>query len=298
MGKKLTLNDFITKANLKHSNKYNYSLSDYKNSKTKIKIICPAHGVFEQRPSSHLFKKGCPICGNTTKLNIKDFINKANKIHNNKYDYSLVDYKNAKTKINIICNAHGIFNLTPSSHIDQKTGCPICSKKHKYNNNEFIEKARIIHGNKYNYNKVNYVNNYTKIDIICKKHGLFKQTPTNHLCGKGCEICSGSKNENIISLFLDNNKINYIPQFKFNGCINIRKLPFDFYLPELNMCIEYNGKQHYTPIEFFGGYGGFIKQKKRDEIKKKYCTDNNLKLLIIKYNENVIDKLSNILISC
>jgi hypothetical protein len=297
MSKKITSDEFVNKANEIHNNKYDYSKVEYIDNYSKVKIICPIHGEFEQKPNNHLKRKqGCVYCGGRYKFTINDFISKSYKIHGNKYDYSLVNYRNASSKIKIICPLHGEFEQTPSSHTDQQAGCPKCSKKYKYTNDEFVNKANEIHNNKYDYSKVKYINNYTKIEIICKIHGIFSQTPSNHLSGKGCQDCSNSKNENLISLFLDKEKINYATQHKFNDCMNIRKLPFDFYIPKYNTCIEFNGKQHYEPIDFFGGIRGFEKQKKRDKIKIKYCLDNNIKLITIKYNENISEILSKLVL--
>ena len=226
-------------------------------------------------------------------LTTNQFIKRAEVIHNSKYDYSLVYYINAKTKVKIICNKHGIFEQVPDSHITQKTGCPLCSKKHKYTNDEFINKAVLIHNKTYDYSEVKYINNYTKIKIKCEKHGIFEQTPSNHLSGKGCDLCQKSKNENLITIFLKNKNINHKQQHKFDDCKYIRSLPFDFYLPDHNICIEFQGKQHYQPIEFFGGKNGFILQQKRDNVKINYCKNNNIRLIIVKYNDNLLEKLSN-----
>ena len=213
---------------------------DYINAISKIKIICLEHGVFEQTPNNHINRKyGCSNCSINKKINNNEFIERAKLIHGDKYDYSLVNYINAKTKITIICKEHGEFNQIASSHTDQKTGCSFCSKKHNYTTDEFIERARLIHGDRYDYSLVNYVNNYTKIEIICSIHGKFNQVPTNHLNGKGCISCGESKGENIIRLFLIKNNINFIPQYTFQNCRNKKLLPFDFYLPDYNICIEY-----------------------------------------------------------
>jgi hypothetical protein len=225
-------------------------------------------------------------------LTTNQFIERAKGIHNDKYDYSLVEYRNAKTKIKILCYKHGVFEQVPDSHITQKTGCPLCSKKHKYTDHEFIDKAILIHGKIYDYSEVKYKNNYTKIKIKCKTHGFFEQTPSNHLSGKGCDLCQNSKNENLISLILKNNNVNYIQQHKFDDCRHIRRLPFDFYIPDHNMCIEFQGKQHYHPVEFFGGKNGFILQQKRDKIKELFCKKNSIKLILIKYNDNVSNIIS------
>lgn len=136
MSKKLTTKEFIKKANIVHNNKYDYSLVDYKNNFTKIKIICPIHGIFEQIPKSHVSKRsngcGCHKCGGTKLLTQKEFIKKAKKIHGDKYDYSLVDYKNNRVKVKIICPIHGVFEQQPIHHISiQKCGCPICARSMK-----------------------------------------------------------------------------------------------------------------------------------------------------------------------
>lgn len=293
MGKRIDTKEFIKRAKIIHGDKYDYSLAEYNGYANKLIIICKNHGRFLQRPSNHLDGKGCNICGNTKTITQDEFIQKAILIHNGRYDYSLCHYKNAKTKVSIICKEHGAFEQIASSHTDQKTGCPMCSKKHKYSNDEFIQKASLVHNNKYNYNNTNYINNYTKVRILCKSHGDFMQTPSNHLSGKGCEICCSSKNENLISIYLKMNNVDYYQQHKFIDCKYKRRLPFDFYLPEHKMCIEFQGRQHYEPIEWFGGYDGFIKQQKRDHIKKNYCTNHNLKLLLIKYDDNINDLLHN-----
>jgi len=284
---------FINKAKLIHGDTYDYTKTNYINTKTKIKIICPTHGVFEQTPYHHINRHhGCPKCSVTKKLTTDDFINKANLLHNNKYDYSNVEYKNMKSKVVIICPTHGVFEQTPESHITQETGCSKCTRKYNYTNNEFKKKVSSLHNHKYDYCKVNYKNNYSKITIICPNHGEFKQTPSNHLQGKGCELCNESKGENIIKLWLDKNQIKYVREHKFNDCIHKRKLPFDFYLPDFNTCIEFNGIQHYKPIKYFGGDIGFKEQQKRDKIKLDYCNNKNIKLLTIKYNEDINIKLS------
>ena len=149
MSKKLVINDFIEKAKKIHGNKYDYSLVKYINSKTKVKIICLKHGVFEQEVTSHLSGHGCSLCSGSKKSNTLTFIKKAISIHGNEYDYSNVKYINAKTKIDIICSIHGIFKKTPNKHLNGQ-GCPKCSymkirlmritqiEKDKFNGNQII----------------------------------------------------------------------------------------------------------------------------------------------------------------
>ena len=134
--------NFIAKAKLIHGNKYDYSLVDYKNNSTKVKIICPIHGVFEQTPHDHLQKKQCKRCANVT--NTEDFIAKSKIIHNNQYDYSLVDYKNTRENIKIICPIHGVFEQKPYIHL-QGSGCKICGdSKGEKRINTFLQNNSII----------------------------------------------------------------------------------------------------------------------------------------------------------
>lgn len=158
--------------------------------------------------------------------------------------------------------------------------------------NEFIIEAKGKHGDKYDYSKVEYKNAHSKINIICPEHGEFEQTPNNHRLGNGCPICNESKGERKIRMCLEKYNIKYITQHTFDDCKNSRPLPFDFYLPEHNICIEYNGMQHYRVVGHFGGEEGFRQRVINDKIKVEYCNNNNIPLLIIKYNDDVDTALS------
>jgi len=162
-------------------------------------------------------------------------------------------------------------------------------------NDELINKFIIKHYNFYIYKLVNYINSKTKINIICPIHGNFEQLPYEHLRGKGCPNCRESKGEKEIRNILESKKINFSPQYKFNDCKNINKLPFDFYLPDYNTCIEFHGEQHYKPIKWFGGETVFNKLKSRDKIKENYCNDNNIKLIIIPYRKNILKYLNHVI---
>lgn len=184
------MDSFIIRARQAHGNKYNYSKVNYINASKKIIIICPIHGDFEQIPRLHYSSNGCKKCANTYNSIIKtsnneEFIQKAIKIHGDRYDYSNIEYIRAIKNINILCKIHGIFNQTPNSHLRGR-GCPKCGGSVKLNTKIFIEKAIKKHGNIYDYSNVNYINTNTKITIICKKHGSFNQTPNSHLRGNGC----------------------------------------------------------------------------------------------------------------
>jgi hypothetical protein len=287
------LNDvFISKAIKIHGDKYDYSLVDYKNNHTNIQIKCSKHGVFEQSPNSHLRKRGCPTCGRINmglkkRNTLNNFIEQAKSIHGDKYNYSLVEYVSNYTKVKIICPKHGVFEQKPNSHITGKSGCLICSGKYKSDKNFFIEKSKKIHDSFYDYSLVDYKNNNIKVKIICPKHGVFEQKPNNHLSGQNCPICRNSKGELEIKKWLEKNNIIHIQQHKFDGCMFKRHLKFDFYIPEYNMCIEYDGKQHYEIIEHWGGEESLFKIQMRDLIKDEYCRCNNIKLIRFKFSDDM-----------
>jgi len=296
--KKLTTNEFIEKAIKVQGDKYDYSLLNYINNSTKIKINCLEHGEFKQRPSDHLSGSGCPICSylkkavNQTKTTNK-FIIDAKKVHGDNFGYLLVNYVNARTKIKIICKEHGIFEQLPNNHLNGK-GCPKCSYK-IFTTEEFIEKVKNIHNNKYSYPNTNYINNKTKIKIDCPIHGEFEQRPDDHIRGIGCPFCKESHGEKEIRILLEQNNIIFETQKKFKNCRNKNQLPFDFYLPNINLIIEYDGEQHFKPLNFFGGKEGLKNRKKLDIIKNNFCKNSGIGLLRIKYNENIENKIKNYL---
>jgi len=285
--RKYTLLDFIVDANKFHRNKYDYSLVEYKNSLTKVKIICPEHGVFEQLPSNHIHRKrGCSKCNGGIKYDKEKNIELSKIIHGDKYDYSLVEYKNSLTNVKIICPEHGVFNMCFNTHINQKQGCSYCVGKIKTTEN-FISAANKIHHNKYDYSLVEYKNSKTRIKIICPEHGIFEQVASIHISKRkcGCPICKASKGEIGIKNWLDSRNIKYIQQYRFSDCKYKKLLRFDFYLPELNICIEYDGEQHYKPIKNWGGNKSLDLITLKDDIKNKYCLNNGVKLIRIKYDE-------------
>ena len=186
------LDNFLKKAQSIHNNKYDYSSVEYKNAHTKVKIICPEHGAFMQRPHAHtLIGQGCPACAiEKNKFSTEVFIKKSRKIHGYKYNYSSVNYKDSKAKVKIICPDHGKFLQIAENHMSKGHGCPRCYGFNKTTIN-FIEEARPLHHNKYNYSKSTYFNNNTPVTIICKIHGEFKQTPYVHNIKKaGCPKCA------------------------------------------------------------------------------------------------------------
>jgi hypothetical protein len=230
------------------------------------------------------------------KLTQELFIDKANKKHNNFYDYSLVNYVNAITKVIIICPKHGEFKQQPNNHLYGQR-CIRCMgdnvRKARISNTEdFIEKSKETHGEKYNYSLVNYKTGKDKVIIICRFHGEFLQTPFAHSSPsmkQGCPFCKISKGEDEIEKFLIKNNIEYIREYKFKNCINPKtnkKLPFDFYLPQINTIIEYQGEQHYKKTRYFESRGGGLKELQyRDKIKKEFGILNNFNYIEISYKQ-------------
>jgi len=274
---------------IKKIHNYDYSNTIIENSKSMINVFCSIHGEFTIRADHHLNGQGCPKCMIEKKREKykNDFIKKAKEKHGDKYDYSLVNYINRKTKVQIICPYHGVFEQKPYIHL-QNHGCQICGKNTS-NTGEFI-KAKEIHNTKYDYSFVDYKHSHDKIKIKCEKHGIFYQSPEGHLSGRGCPKCRLSQGERKIESFLDYYHINYESQKKFTECKDKRELPFDFYLSDYNICIEYDGIQHFEIIDFFGekAYNKIILH---DKIKTDYCLENNITLFRIKYNDNIAEKL-------
>jgi very-short-patch-repair endonuclease len=294
------LEKFIKKAISIHNDRYDYSLIEYKGNRINVKIICKEHGIFEQRPSNHIFnKQGCPKCYGNKKIAIDDFINRAKEIHNDKYDYSLVNYINNFTKIKIICPEHGIFEQKPNNHIIQKRGCLKCSGKNTKTTEEFVSFSKDVHDDLYDYSLVQYISGNKKVKIICKKHGIFEQKPDLHTNRRqGCPKCRKSKGELQIIKTLNDNNIQFIPQKEFDNCKDKNSLYFDFYLPNQNLCIEYDGLQHFEPIEHWGGIDNLKYIQKHDQIKTNFCKNNDIKLIRIKYNRklnsnDILEKIYN-----
>jgi hypothetical protein len=291
--------NFLKKAIETHGDKYNYSNTQYLGPHIKIRIICPDHGEFEQTPDSHVRNHGCPKCNGGTKITIKDFLVKSKEKHGNKYGYSKVKFTKTSELIKINCPEHGEFEQIASNHLFGY-GCQTCGQISRSNKRTktidyFIEKALEVHGVFYDYSKVKYEKTNKKVDIVCPKHGLFKQTPNDHISNKnGCPICNESKGEREIAKWLDQNNIAYIRQHKFLDCKDIRPLPFDFYLPNYNTCIEYDGEQHFKEISVFNNKNNnLLKIKKRDKIKTDYCNKKeNPNLIRVKFDE--INKINEI----
>lgn len=280
----LTKQEFIDRANGVHENKYDYSNIDYYSTLSKITITCPKHGRFEQLAINHLNGHGCSKCNRKNKIKKleKSFIKQSKKLHNNKYDYSNVNYVSATEKVKLCCSKHGDFYQTPNAHLCG-TGCPSCWKEQKKSNTEeFIKKAILKHSNKFNYDKVKYTKSNEKVIITCFKHGDFNQKPNDHLNGQGCPGCRESKGERRISDILDKYDITYKREFKLP--IDKERSEYDFFLPAHNLLIEFHGQQHFNVIDYFGGKERLEYTKACDEKKRQIAKHFKIPLLEISYH--------------
>lgn len=385
---------FINKAIKIHGNKYNYSKANYINSITKVCIICSEHGEFWQTPTRHLEGRECIRCAANKKgkkftKSKETFIEQAKKIHKNNdgthiFDYSKVKYINTSTKVCIIDHRinpitgceFGEFWQTPNKHlsgrgnelysyiiergfnkrINKEQFIKECNKIHhnnkfdysktKYNGiseyitfecndinpntgerygkitqlashhkkghlpniishtnvginrrkttEEFINDVKKIHGNKYNYDKTNYVKDNIEVCITCLKHGDFWQKPNKHLKLQGCPKCKTSKLQTKNRICLEYNRIDYIEECNKKILPFIKNYRLDFYLPNYKIAIECQGGQHFRPINYFGGIKSFNKSIKRDTEKNSICKKNGITILyLIESNEFNINNLSN-----
>jgi len=244
MPAKLTTSEFIARACAVHGDKYKYEFVDYQAAHTKVMIFCPEHGLFEQSPSDHLSGRGCKECGvsaigDRKRSTTGQFIEKAKSVHGDKYDYSLVKYSTTHEKVNIICKEHGSFTQRPSKHLSGQ-GCNQCFGGVTDTSGTFIEKAKLIHGDTYNYSKSEYKGSQEPLTIICPQHGPFQQTPDNHLNQHSiCPKCTGrqSKPELEIIELIESLGL----QVVHGDRSVIKPLEIDILVPEAKLAIEFNG---------------------------------------------------------
>lgn len=281
---KLPIDRFIEKARKLHGNLYNYSQVQYLNNRDFIDIECPKHGMFQQRVSAHLQGYGCCDCANEKrKYSTEEFIRRSNLVHNNKYDYSNVSYTHSKTSVRIRCPKHGEFSQIPNMHL-LGSGCPLCSNNvRRLTQEEFISKCKFVHNEKYDYSKVVYVGCREKVVITCKNHGDFSQIPNSHLNGSGCPYCNASKGERAIENILEQKGIKYIREYKLPEIVE--RFEYDFYLPDRNILIEFQGIQHYKSIPYFGGEDALAYTKRNDRFKRDFARLFKYRLVELNYKQ-------------
>ena len=292
----LTTEQFIARARKVHGNKYGYDKVEYKDTFTEVIITCPIHGDFKQKPYNHIAGHECYWCSRESQANKmtisqEDFIRRANEVHHGYYDYSKTNFRNTTGIITITCPKHGDFTQLAHTHLAGH-GCPECGKETwleqvTKSKRDFIQQARDMHGNRYDYSLVDYVNSSTKVKIICKKHGVFEMTPNGHLHWQGCPVCCISYGEKRIMRFLERHGIEY----KYQHRVPYDKPPMkshfriDVYVPAYNMFIEFNGKQHYMEVKPWKYNRDLAVRQARDEALRKFCEQQNIRLLMIHYKD-------------
>ena len=294
-----TTEQFIEEAKKIHGDKYDYSKVNYIDGHTKVCIICPKHGEFWQDACKHVSNKksGCPKCAiERQRLTTEEFIKRAREVHGNKYNYSKTEYVNQTTKVCIICPKHGEFWQAPNGHLEGK-GCKHCGHNTKLTTEEFIKRAKEVHGDKYDYSKVIYNGMEKSVCIICPKHGEFWQTPRHHILGFkcGCSKCCVSKLEQFVMDTLNNKKIEFIYECGKKDLSWLGRQRLDIYIPQMKLCVECQGIQHFKP-ESFGGKKDKdenLKNNIKNDIKKfNKCVENGVKTIyVVDDKKDVIDNV-------
>ena len=304
---------FIKKARLKYGYKFDYSKSRFKGKRNPITIGCRKHGFVKTTPQYHLYTNGCPECTKEQKIKKlrktkTDFVKRAKKKFGAKtYDYSQFNYVTANVKGKIICKIHGAFAQSPSAHLASQ-GCPSCVRerqaKSRLNNTDYILKRFLsVHGDQYDYSAVRYEGVEKKVKIMCHKHGVFEMTPKSHIVGQGCPKCASSLGEKIIGDFLKDAGIKFEHQYKIQSS-DQRLKRFDFFVPKLKLAIEYDGRQHFEPVNF-GGMSDIrareehLKQVERDLDKNEWAAKNGITLFRIPFedrDDGMLDRLEEVIV--
>lgn len=248
-------------------------------------------------------KEALLVVNRAKRLTSQQFIEKAKNIHGDKYDYSITEYTTAKQKLKIICSIHGVQEMLPHHHI-KGYGCGKCGKEQINKSNgrqltqqQFIDRVNSIQG--LSFEKTIYKDKRSKVTVACNIHGDYETTAEVLLKNCGCPKCKSSRGEKLIMEILDSLDLFYTEQMSFSSCRSDknRRLMFDFYLPHFNICIEYDGKQHFEAVPYWGGEEGLQRRQSSDFIKNEYCRINNIPLLRIKYdNVNILKSIKDFII--
>ena len=290
MAKNLTTKEFIKKLKNKHGNAFDYSFVEYKNKDSNIILICKEHNIkFEIKAWKALqYKYPCEICRKekfqSTKQTQEEIINRFKSVHGDFYCYDKVEFINTETRVEIICPIHGSFYQLPRLHYSG-SGCPFCtnernSKSKSDTTETFILKARKVHGNKYSYEKVVYVNSQTKVCIICPIHGEFWQIPASHIKGYGCSICG----REVVAKKMKLTKNEFINRAnkKYGELYDYSKVEYiDYHTPVCIIC-PIHGEFWQSPGNHLYGFGC------------KYCA-NNVTLTTDQFIKKSLDKFGSFL---
>ena len=284
-----------------YGKKLKFNFNEYTRKSGTVTAICPKHGEIKHPAAYWLSGKGCEYCNG--KFFPKDFVKLAKKVHGDRYDYSKTEIpKSTQSKVTIICPEHGEFKQFVWLHLSG-CKCPACAgfpnRLTKEERGElFIQKAKERYGNKFDYSNVNYVNNDTTVEIYCNEHYVScMTTPDTHIRGGSCPMCARSEGEALIYGFLSNHSIRFYTQYRFehdNPMCKRAYLNADFYLPDYNLVIEFNGIQHYETTPFFNNKEWTLEdQQIRDATLVDVLQRQGIRLLVIKYDD--INRIQSIL---
>ena len=269
---------------------YGYKVIDdsYKDSRTPINVICPKGHTWKVT-FGHFKGNNCR-CAECRKLERRYSENVIlETLNNNGYKLNSVFIKNEATYVNITCPKGHVYECSFESFKNKGRRCRKCSGSHKHTIEEVKDFA-----NQYGYEVISdtYLNNKTHLIFKCPKDHKFSMRFDHFKSGARCPFCRESKGEKDILKYLDEHNVKYIRQYRYEDCRDVKPLPFDFYLPDYNICIEYDGELHYKSIDFYGGEEELMRQQNRDNIKTQYCKDNNITLIRIPYWDlNNINKI-------
>lgn len=300
-GKYLTQEEAISRFKTIHGEKFDYSNTEYLGCRHKINIFCNScKNDISVSANNHFQGKGCPICFKNKTRTLEEFLDKAKDIYQDKFIY-IDGYKNSASKIKLKCTiCNHIFERVANHHLLGQD-CKQCVNKsvglnNRTNIEDFESECRFNNLDKYIYFQ-DYIGNNSDIKVQCKDCNTVFYANAKHHKNRisGCPDCSMTNGEQLIKYWLNLNSIKYETQKIFKECRNVLPLRFDFYLSELKTIIEFDGKQHFEAIEYFGGEDSFIKTKTRDNIKNEFCRDNNIKMIRISYLDvininNILEK--------
>ena len=283
---RLNTEKFIERGRKVHGDRFDYSLVKYVDMKTKVIIVCEHHGPFEQSPCAHFNNRGCRFCKKDNLfLTQNEFRAQCYAAHSDRYDYSKSVYTHMRGDVVIICPDHGDFTQVAQAHV-RGAGCKRCHvESMMIDTTEFIQRARMIHGDTYDYSTTEYARSRSPVTVTCRKHGPWTLTASSHIQGIGCNQCSNvSRGETRIGQLLREVGVHFVTQKTFPDLKGKGKslLRYDFFVG--NWLIEFHGDQHYSLKSYSGlvrkvSEEGFIALQKRDERKKAYAKDNGYQFL-------------------
>lgn len=289
LNSRLSQESFILKATERHAGKYLYDKVVYRDSHSRVIITCPIHGDFKQLPYQHLNGHGCKKCATELtrekeSISLDQFIERARACHTIQYDYSKVAFTGAHSTVRIICPIHGEFKQVVNTHL-RGADCPKCAYaqnalKRTKPLEKFVEDAKRVHGDKYDYSQTVYLGAKKKVAIRCKKHNMiFWQKPNAHLNGNGCPICAQSRLEADVLRMLKFQRIVFEVEKTFDWLVYKGNLFLDFFLPEYSVAIECQGEQHFHACDYYGGESAYRVTKQRDEQKRRLCEEHGIRVL-------------------